>query len=77
MVHHVGENKFLDQAKHSQVLMAPDLIQSPLLGRRKKGNLLYLRQRFRHERLGEIEPLVSADDVFHSPADPLGCFERP
>jgi hypothetical protein len=56
--------------------MASDLIQGPLLRRCKKGKLLYLRQRFRHERLSEIEPLLAADNIFHSPADPLGSFER-
>src|SRR5215472_16024814 len=56
--------------------MAADLIQSPLLGRCEKGKSLGLRQRLWHERLSEIEPLLSADNVVHSPADPLGGFER-
>src|SRR5437899_5576691 len=30
MVHHVGKNKFFDETEHSEVLMAPDLIQSSL-----------------------------------------------
>ena len=56
--------------------MAPDLIQSPLFRPGEKRKLLYLSQRLGHERLAEIEPLLAADNVFHSPADPLGGFER-
>src|SRR5262245_17231877 len=56
--------------------MAADLIQSPLLGLCEKGKSLGLRQRLWHERLSEIERLLSADNVVYSPADPLGGFER-
>src|SRR5262249_41192939 len=56
--------------------MAADLIQSPLLGLCEKGKSLGLRQRLWHERLSEIEPLLSADNVVYSTADPLGGFER-
>ena len=74
MLHHVGKDELFDQAEHGQVLMAPDLIQRPLLRRCKKGKPLYLRQRLRHERLAKIEPLLASDNVFYSPADPLGGF---
>src|SRR5262245_40998144 len=77
VVNHVGKNEFLDEAKHGQIFMAADLIQSPLLGLCEKGKLLGLRQRRRHERLSEIEPFLASNNVFHSPADPLGGFERP
>src|SRR5215475_6367709 len=76
MVNDVGKNEFLDEAKHGQIFMAADLIQSPLLGLCEKGKLLGLRQRRRHERLSEIEPFLASDNVFYSPADPLGGFER-
>ena len=56
--------------------MAPDLIQSPLFVRHEKRKLLYLRQGLGHEGLREIEPLLASDNVFHSPSDPLGGFER-
>src|SRR4030095_8671011 len=51
VVNHVGKNEFLDEAKHGQIFMAADLIQSPLLGLCEKGKPLGLRQRGRHERL--------------------------
>src|SRR4029434_5877104 len=75
MIHHVRENELFDQPKHGQVFMAPDLIQSPLFVRDEKRKLLYLSQGLGHEGLREIEPLLASDNVFHSPADPLGGFE--
>src|SRR5262245_54803599 len=77
VVNHVGKNEFLDEAKHGQIFMAADLIQSPLLGLCEKGKLLGLHQRRRHERLSEIEPFLASNNIVYSPADPLGGFERP
>jgi len=44
MIHHVGQNKFFDQAEHREILMAADLIQNELLFRGEKRKLLYLCQ---------------------------------
>src|SRR6185295_16238832 len=76
MVNYVGKNELFHQSEHRQVLIPANLIQSSLLVRRKKRKLLYLSQRLRHERLGEIEPLLAADNIFHSPADPLRRLKR-
>jgi hypothetical protein len=76
MIHHVGENELFHQTEHGEILMPPDLIQSPLFLRRKKRKLLHLGQRLGHERFGEVELLVTANDIVYFPADPLGGFER-
>src|SRR5918995_7128990 len=73
MIDDVGKNELLDQTEHGEILAAADLIECQLLLRAKKREVLYLRQRLRHEWFGEIELLFAADQVFHSPADPFGC----
>ena len=77
VIHREGKNEFFHQTEHGEILMAADLIENPLLFGRKKTEPFHLGQRLRHERLGEIQPLLSADDVLDPPVDPLGCFERP
>ncbi len=76
VVDDVRQDEFFHQTEHGEILMAADLIQSPLFFRGKKRQLPYLRQRLRHERLGKIQPLVAADNIFDTPADPLRCLKR-
>ncbi len=76
VVDDVRQDEFFHQAEHGEILMAANLIQRPLFFWGKKRQLPYLRQRFRHERLGKIQPLVPADNIFDTPADPLRCLKR-
>ena len=56
--------------------MAADLIQDPFLVAGQKAQSIHLGKRLRHERLGEIQALVGADDVFDAPVDPFRCCQR-
>ena len=44
MVHHVGENELLDETKHGEILVSPDVVQSQLFLRVEKRNMLHLSQ---------------------------------
>src|SRR5215472_17443056 len=76
MIHHVGEDEFLNQSKHREVYMSADLLEGHLFCRSQKRKAIDLCQRLRHEGLGEIELLLPADDVFHFPVDPTRSRQR-
>src|SRR5262249_40588703 len=77
MIQYEWENEFLDQTENAQVRMTPDLVQLKTLGSCEKVELIRPRQGFRHEWPAEVEPLISADDVFDPPVDFLGGLECP
>src|SRR6185437_605382 len=67
VIEHERQNKLLDDAESVEIAEAAYLIEQDFFLDAEKFERLYARQRFGHERLGEIEALVAADDVFDSP----------
>ena len=72
MVEDEGEDELLDQAEDAEVGVPPDLVERPPPVRRQECELFHPRQRLGHQRFGEVEPLVAADEVFDAPVDLLG-----
>src|SRR5262244_3425708 len=76
MIHHVGENEFLNQPKHREVFMAADLVENRLFSRSQKRKAIDLRQGLRQEGLCEIELFLSPNDIFYFPVDPTRSRQR-
>src|SRR6187551_3552851 len=67
MIQHERQNELLDEAECVEIAVAPNLVQQNLLCAGEKIHRTCSRQRVGHERLPEIESLVTADNVFDSP----------
>src|SRR6185436_201678 len=67
VIEHEGQNELLDHTESVEITVAANLIEQSLLPGAEKIQRLYPRQRLRHERFSEVEPLVATDNVFDSP----------
>ncbi len=76
LVEHEGKDELLHQAERHEIAVAADLVEAELLFGREKSEPAHAREALGHERLGEVQPLVAADDVLDAPADLLGAGER-
>src|SRR5215468_12434041 len=76
VIEHEGQDELFDQPEGAEVVEAADLIQLQLFGWRQEAEFLHPRERFRHEWLGESEPLVAANDVFEAPVRLLRSGQR-
>src|SRR5215471_13491740 len=76
MIHHVGENEFLNEPKHGEVFMAADLVEGYLFRRSQKRKAIDLRQGLRQEGLCEIKLFLPPDNIFHFPVDPARSRQR-
>jgi hypothetical protein len=76
MIHRERQDELFHQAEHGQVLMAANLVQDFFLFIRQKAEPVDLRQRLRHKRLGEIQPLVAADNIFNAPVDAFRSLQH-
>src|ERR1051326_3766254 len=75
MVQHKRQDELFHEAKDAQVRVAANLVQNQLLFAIEKRKLPDTRERFRHERLGEVEPLLAADNIFYAPMANFRCGE--
>src|SRR5262249_34771548 len=76
MIHHVGENEFLNEPKHREVFMAADLVKCRFFSRTQKRKAIDLRQGLRQEGLCEIKLFLPPDNIFHFPVDPTRSRQR-
>ncbi|MCG3161789.1 MAG: hypothetical protein JMDDDDMK_03003 [Acidobacteria bacterium] len=76
VIQHERQDELFHQTEDAQVSGASYLIERALFVCAQKAQRLHARQRFRHKRFREIEPLVVADDVFDAPVDLLGVGQR-
>src|SRR5215470_14864238 len=67
VIEHEGQNELLDHPESVEIAETANLIEQYLLRCAEKIERLYPRQRLGHERFGEIEAFVAADNVFNSP----------
>ena len=72
MIHHEGQDEFLDQAEDVEIFVAADLVEGQALGRREAGNVRRARQRLGHEGAGEVEHAARTDQVLDAPVDAFG-----
>src|SRR5690349_15279846 len=75
VVQHKRQDELFNETEDAQIRVAANLIQNQLLFAIEKPELLDARQRLRHERPGEVEPLLAADDVFYAPMANFRCGE--
>src|SRR3954451_6507846 len=67
VIEHERQNELFDHAESVEIAEAANLIEQNLVLCVEKIQRLYPRQRLGHERFGEIETFVAADNVFNSP----------
>src|SRR5689334_4895947 len=71
LVQHERKNELFDETKDAQVSIASDLVENEFFFVVEKREFLNARVCFGHERLREIEALVTTDDVFNAPVNDL------
>src|SRR6185503_2021314 len=76
VIEHEGQNELLDQPENAQIGVSSDLVEQPLLVFRKKVERRNACETLRHERTGEVQCLLAADEIFDPPRHPLGLFEK-
>src|SRR5687768_5322580 len=75
VVENEGQNELLDEAEGVEIAVATNLIEHDLLLFVKKIERFNSRERLGHERFGEIQALVAADNVFNSPVRLYRCCQ--
>ena len=76
VVQHERKNEFFDQTERVEIAVSANLIEEHLLVIAQEFDRIHTRERVGHERFGEIEALVAADDVFDSPVRLDGRCQR-
>src|SRR5215510_3555478 len=77
VVEHERQDELLYEAEDVQIAEAADLVEGQLLALAQERQWLDARERLRHERLREVEPLVPADQILDAPFDSLRRLQRP